>query len=126
MSSNDITVENGQTVITLKNELTIDNARDIHLLLIEAIDMRHPLIIDLSKAYEFDVSFLQLLISCSKTLNAGGRTLTLRHDTLPSTFCDIAKSIGCNCTQFCSGFTHNGADCNSNGDSSISPKDTTP
>jgi anti-anti-sigma regulatory factor len=57
----------GNQVVTLSGSLTIDRAVELRSTLLEALDSRDEVLLDLGGAGEIDLSFLQILCSAHKT-----------------------------------------------------------
>ena len=111
MEASEITVEDGDTVVFLKGDALIDDAAEIHRRMVEAVDTHRSLVIDVSNITQCDVSFLQILLSCGRTLAAGGRTLKLRSDPVPTPVCETVVATGFSCSEFCSFHTDAGYTC---------------
>ncbi len=81
------------TTLTIRGELTVQNAAALQGMLIRSLESSLNLTINLKDVTEMDLSFLQLLCSVHRTSTDLKKNLTLsRH--CPEVFRDVVKSAG--------------------------------
>lgn len=103
-------IENSSAVVTIKGAATIETAADVHKEFIDALNLPHPVIIDMAAISECDTSFLQLIASLDISLQAGGRPLSFKPGAVAEPVCAAIAATGFRCQSYCSLFT-NGEGC---------------
>lgn len=63
--------------ISMPESLTVRDAEQIHVRLVQAVRDRQSIVIDCSAATEIDLSFIQLVLSARKSARAAGKALSV-------------------------------------------------
>ena len=93
MSLNSSVRENGETIITSGDRLTIENAAEFSRIIREALDASHLVAIEFEPAVAIDITGIQILCSACKSAADGGKIFTY-HGPQPQALTDIVASSG--------------------------------
>jgi len=85
--------QNSKLTIRLTGALTIQNALAIKEVLLKSLNEAESILLIYEKVEEFDLSYLQLLISLYKSAKALGKTITINKQ-LPESFIQCMKDSG--------------------------------
>jgi anti-anti-sigma regulatory factor len=88
-------------VLNLEGNLTIERIAEIKENFMQALKLVDKLVIDHSRAAEFDFTYLQLLISAHRTFQGIGKEFSLANSNVPG-FLNIIKASGFPEPDFCS------------------------
>lgn len=98
-------IENNNAVVTIGGTATIETAANVQKEFIDALNLPHPVVIDMAAISECDTSFLQLIASLDISLQAGGRPLSFKPGAVAQPVCESIAATGFLCKSYCSSFT---------------------
>jgi len=85
--------ENGETVITSGERLTIENAADFSRIISEALNASHLVAIEFESSVEIDITTVQILCAACKSAAVRGRIFTYQGPR-PQALADIISRCG--------------------------------
>lgn len=85
--------ENGETVITSGDRLTIENAADFSRIIREALAVSHLVAIQFEPSVEIDITAVQILCAACKSASDNGRIFTYQGSR-PQALADIITRCG--------------------------------
>ena len=83
-----------KATLQLSGSMTITNAQEIKDALFSALSGTNNLVLDYAAVQEYDLSFMQLLISLYRTANVSGKKLSLVWNDSPL-FKSLLNDCGC-------------------------------
>ena len=93
MSLNSSIRENGETIVTSGDRLTIENAAEFSRIMGEALEASTKVAIEFEPAVEIDITGVQILCSACKSASKSGKTFSF-NGPQPQTLTDIITTCG--------------------------------
>ena len=108
MSLNSSVRENGETIITSGERLTIENAAEFSRIIRDALEASHLVAIEFEPAVEIDITCVQILCSACKSAANSGKVFSY-HGPQPHSLADIITRCGAERHSVCK--HNNGSTC---------------
>lgn len=87
----ELEMKNDKAIVRLNDEVTIENAADLKMILIKAFDEADQIMLDVSNLSATDITCLQLICSANKTAAELDKQLTLTgHSEVLKNTADLA------------------------------------
>lgn len=93
MPLNSYVRENGETIVTSGERLTIENASEFSRIIGEALHASHHVAIEFEPSVELDITAVQILCSACKSASDSGRIFSYQG-RWPETLADIITRSG--------------------------------
>lgn len=103
MANVSLSISNENAVIYIEGSAVIDSATQLHKIFKDAFDCGLPVILNLDKTTDCDLSFIQLIGSLCYSLHKEGRALNFYQNNIPVAISESIKTMGfhfrCKCTR---------------------------
>lgn len=100
MPLNSFVRENGDTIVTSGERLTIENASEFARIVDEALNTSHHVAIEFESSVELDITAVQILCAACKSAADSGRIFSFQGQQ-PQALTDIINSCGAERHSFC-------------------------
>lgn len=103
MSNPSFEIINKTAVVTIDGSANIDSINQIHSIFSRAALSKFPVVLNIEKIEDCDITFVQLISSLCYSLHSTGRKLQFSQNSIPDPVFDTIKASGflfrCKCTR---------------------------
>lgn len=103
MSNPSFEIINKTAVVTIEGIANIDSINQIYSIFLKAATSKFPVVLNIEKTEDCDITFVQLISSLCYSLHSTGRKLQFSQNTIPDPVFSTMKTSGflfrCKCTR---------------------------